>query len=97
MKLKLYIDDMAVMSQKHLSMSWDCPYSKNLRNTIWLYVSHIVNESLEVDEYNLMLCRYNNENLTVTLISTIVKSYLFACKYMAKVLDPGVLLEPNIL
>ena len=48
----------------------------------------VQNKKLEVDIDSVMLCTYNKENQIFTLISTIVKSYLFACKYAGKVPDP---------
>ena len=69
-------------------MFWDCPYAQKLWNIIWQYLSISANKKLEVDKDSVMLCTYNKENQIFTLISTIVKSYLFACKYAGKVPDP---------
>ena len=71
-----------------MHMFWDCPYAQKLWNFIWQYLSISANKKLEVDIDSVMLCTYNKENQIFTLISTIVKSYLFACKYAGKVPDP---------
>ena len=66
----------------------DCPYTQKLWDIILQYLSISANKKFEVDIHSAMLCTYNKENQMFTLISTIVKSYLFACKYAEKVPDP---------
>ena len=46
------------------------------------------NKKFEVDIHGVILCSYNKENQILMLISSIVKSYLFACKYVGKIPDP---------
>ena len=71
-----------------MHMFWGCSYAQKLWNFTWQYLSISVNKKNESDIDRAMLCTYNKENQIFTLISTIVKSYLFACKYAGKVPDP---------
>ena len=58
---------------------------KKLWIIIWQNLSISANKNFEVGIGSVMLCTYNQ---SFTLISTIVKSYMFACKYAGKVPDP---------
>ena len=56
--------------------------------TIWDLVSIFTAENIDTEMCNIMLCTHNKENQIYTLISTIVKAYIFACKYADKIPDP---------
>ena len=52
-----------------------------------VYLSLSANKKFEVDIESMIICIYNKEKKIFTLISTIVKSNLSACKYTGKVPD----------
>ena len=45
-------------------------------------------KNIDTEMCNIILCIYNTENQIYTLISTIVKAYIFVCKYADKTPDP---------
>ena len=55
--------------------------------TICDLVSIFTAENIYIEMCNIILCTYNEENQIYTLISTIVKAYIFACKYADKTPD----------
>ena len=69
-------------------MFCDWLYPQKPWNIIQQYLSISANKKFEVETDSEMLCTYDKENQIFTLISTVVKSYLFACKYAGKVPDP---------
>ena len=71
-----------------MHMLWECPYVQKLWKTIWDLVSIFTAENIDTKMCNIILCTYNKENQIYTLISTIVKAYIFACKYADKTPNP---------
>ena len=71
-----------------MHMCWECPYVQKLWKTIWDLVSIFIAEYIDTKMFNIILCTYNKENQIYTLISTILKVYIFACKYADKIPDP---------
>ena len=48
---------------------------------------YIHSKNIDTEMCNIILCTYNKENQIYTLISTIVKAYICACKYTDKTLN----------
>ena len=71
-----------------MHMFWECPYVQKLWKTIWDLVSIFTVENIDTEMCNIILCTCNKENQIYTLISTIVKAYIFAYKYADKMPDP---------
>ena len=71
-----------------MHMFWKCPCVQKLQKTIWDLVSIFTVENIDTEMCNIILCTYNKENKIYTLISTIVKANIFACKYVDKICDP---------
>ena len=71
-----------------IHMFWECVYVQNLLKTIWDLVSIFTTENIDTEMFNIILCTYNKETQIYTLISTIVKAYIFACKYADKIPEP---------
>ena len=67
---------------------WEYPYVQKLQKTIWDLVSIFTAEIIDTEMCNIILYNYNKENQIYTLISTIVKAYIFAWNYADNIPDP---------
>ena len=59
---------------------------QKLWKTIWDLVSIFTAENIDTEMCNIILGTHNKENQIYTLIYTIVKAYIFACKYADKIM-----------
>ena len=67
-----------------MPMFWEYPYVQKLWKTIWDLVSIFIAENTDTEMCNIIVCTYNKGKQIYTLISTIVKAYIFACKWADK-------------
>ena len=89
MKITQITLDFAIMSQRPLCIcSGNVPMWKSCGKqfgTLFLYSQQKI---IDTKMCNIILCTHNREKQIYTLISTIVKAYIFACNYAKKILDP---------
>ena len=66
----------------------ECPYVQILSKTFLDLISIFTAEDTDMEMSNIVLYEYSKENQVYTLISTIVNSYVFVCKYADNTSDP---------
>ena len=69
-----------------MHMLWECPYVQKLWKTIWDLISIFIVENIDTEMCNVILCTHKKPNLHLNFHN--LKSYIFACKYADKILDP---------